>query len=111
MPSSWLPILNTVLPYLTSIITAAVPAFTARRENDKSANLVAEQIAELQSAVTRNAESVRVLAEQMQRTIEAVQTAALANQRTARAALATSAAAFVAAAAALGLALAAFWNA
>src|SRR5690606_6509446 len=76
MPSSWLPILNTVLPYLTSIITAAVPAFTARKDNEKSANLVADQIAELQSAVTRNAESVRVLAEQMQRTIEAIQTAA-----------------------------------
>ncbi len=39
------------------------------------------RIAELQQAVSKNAESVRVLAEQMQRTIEAIEAAALSNER------------------------------
>lgn len=106
MPA-WLPILKTILPYLTTIVTAAVPAFTARRENGKSANLVAEQIAELQDAVSRNAESVRVLAEQMQRTIEAIETAALSSERAIKKTLIMSIAALVIAVVALGLVLAA----
>lgn len=104
MPA-WLPVLNTVLPYLTTIVTAAMPVFTARRDNGRSANVVAEQIAELQGAVTQNAESVRVLAEQMQRAIVAIETAALSNRRAARLALLTSAASFVIAAGALVLVL------
>lgn len=100
MPA-WLPILKTVLPYLTTIVTAAVPAFTARRENDKSTSLVAEQIAELQDAVSRNAESVRVLAEQMQRTIEAIETAALSSERAIKRTTAISIAALIIAVAAL----------
>lgn len=110
MPA-WLPILKTVLPYLTTIVTAAVPAFTARRENGKSSNLVAEQIAELQDAVRRNAESVRVLAEQMQRTIEAIETAALSNERAIRRTMIASLAALVIAVVALAAALTALWAA
>lgn len=108
MPA-WLPILKTVLPYLTTIVTAAVPAFTARRENGKSTNLVAEQIAELQDAVSRNAESVRVLAEQMQRTIEAIETAALSSERAIRKTMVVSMAALAIAVAALGTVLMALW--
>lgn len=103
--AAWLPILNTVLPYLTTIVTAAVPVFTARKENDKSAALVAEQIAELQSAVTKNAESVRVLAEQMQRTIEAIETAALSNERAVRTATLVGIVGLVTAVVALGVAI------
>lgn len=69
----WLPVLNTVLPYLTTIITAAVPHFSGRKDS--------EQIAELQEAVKQNAESVKVLAEQMQRTIQAIEMGALSAER------------------------------
>ena len=107
--AAWLPILKTVLPYLTTIVTAAVPAFTARKDNGKSAEVTAQQIAELQDAVRKNAESVRVLAEQMQRTIEAIETAALSNERTIRKVRWSSAAALVIAVLALGAALLVAW--
>lgn len=69
----WLSVLNTVLPYLTTIVTAAVPHFSGRKDS--------EQIAELQEAVKRNAESVKVLAEQMQRTIQAIEAGAASAER------------------------------
>ncbi len=58
---AWLSVLKTAMPYLTTIVTAAVPAFQAKKDN--------EQILELQEVTRRNAESIRVLAEQLQRTI------------------------------------------
>jgi septal ring factor EnvC (AmiA/AmiB activator) len=70
--AAWLPALKVVLPYLSHIVTAAAPVFTARRESEKLADLTAQQIAELQSAVTKNTESVKVLAEQFKRTITAI---------------------------------------
>lgn len=69
----WLSVLNTVLPYLTTIVTTAVPHFSGRKDS--------EQIAELQEAVKRNAESVKILAEQMQRTIHAIETGAASAER------------------------------
>ncbi len=69
----WLPVLNTVLPYLTTIVTAAVPHFSGRKDS--------ERITELQEAVKQNAESVKILAEQMQRTIQAIETGAVSAER------------------------------
>lgn len=71
--ADWIPILKTVLPYLTSVVTAAVPAFQARKDEEK--------IAELQAAAMQNAHSVKVLAEQFQRAIEAIEAGARANER------------------------------
>jgi hypothetical protein len=71
--AAWVSALKAVLPYLTNIVTAAIPAFTARKGQDRSAEMAAQQIAELQSAVTHNAASVRVLAEQLQRTVTALE--------------------------------------
>ena len=71
MPA-WLPALKVVLPYLSHIVTAAAPVFTARREAEKTNDLTAQQIAELQKAVSSNAESLKVLAEQLKRTVTAV---------------------------------------
>jgi hypothetical protein len=97
----WLPVLNTVLPYLTTIVTAAVPHFTGRKDG--------EQIAELQEAVKRNAESVKVLAEQMQRTIHAIEAGAASAERAIKQARMISAVALVIAAASLCTALIALW--
>jgi len=82
--AAWLPALKAVLPYVTNIVTAALPAFTARKGQDRSAEVTAQQIAELQGAATHNAESVQVLAEQLQRTVTAVEQGAVNAERTLR---------------------------
>jgi t-SNARE complex subunit (syntaxin) len=82
--AAWVSALKAVLPYVTNIVTAAIPAFTARKGQDRSAEMTAQQIAELQSAATHNAESVRVLAEQLQRTVSAVEQGAANVDRTLR---------------------------
>ena len=71
MPA-WLPVLKAALPYVSNIVAAAVPVFTARREQDASGELTARQIAELQAAVTGNAETVKGLAAQVEKTITAL---------------------------------------
>lgn len=75
MPA-WIPVLKTVLPYLTTIVTTAVPAFHARKEE--------ERVTELQEATRQNAESTRLLAEQMQRALQAIEAGGAAADRTAR---------------------------
>jgi len=82
--AAWLPALKAVLPYVTNIVTAAIPAFTSRKGQDRSAEVTAQQIAELQSAATHNAESVKVLAEQLQRTVTAVEQGAVNAERVMR---------------------------
>ncbi len=71
--AAWLPVLKAVLPVVTNIVTTAIPAFTAQKKQSEPEDLVARQIGELQSAVTHNAESLKVLAEQLQRTVAAVE--------------------------------------
>jgi hypothetical protein len=100
--AAWLPILKTVLPYLTTIVTAAVPAFNARKDN--------EQIAELQQAVRHNAESIKVLAEQMQRTIQAIEAGVMSSERAVRRARLVSVLSLVVAAVSLGVALVIVWG-
>jgi hypothetical protein len=82
--AAWLPALKAVLPYVTNIVTAAIPAFTSRKGQDRSAEVTAQQIAELQSAATHNAESVKVLAEQLQRTVTALEQGAVNAERVMR---------------------------
>ena len=82
--AAWVSALKAVLPYVTNIVTAAIPAFTARRGQDRSAEVTAQQISELQSAATHNAESVQVLAEQLKRTVSAVEQGAVNVERTLR---------------------------
>ncbi len=74
MPA-WLPLLKASLPYVTQIVATALPAFTAKPAEEKTDDLTAQQIAELQSAATNNAESIHVLAEKLQQTIEGIQLA------------------------------------
>jgi hypothetical protein len=77
----WLPLLKASLPYITQIVTAAIPAFTSKPASEKAADIVPDQIAELQSAVIRNAESVKALAAQLKETIEEIDAGAATLQQ------------------------------
>lgn len=98
----WLPVLKTVLPLLTNIVTATVPAFTAKKDN--------ERFAELQHAVKQNAESVKVLAEQMQRTVQAIETGAASAERALKRSRRLNALALIVALLALFISVAASWR-
>jgi hypothetical protein len=63
-------------PYIPEIIKIARPLFTRNSSHEKSIEVVAQQIAELQTATIQNAESIKIIASEMQRTIDALQTAA-----------------------------------
>jgi hypothetical protein len=80
MPA-WIPALKVILPYVTTVATAAIPAFTQWRDGEKSSELVAQQIGELQQAAGQNAESVRLLAEQMQQALKMIEQASEDNAR------------------------------
>lgn len=64
---AWIPAFKTILPYVTQIVSLAVPAFTTRTDNNTSQEVVHQQIHELQEAATRNTEAVKVLATQLQK--------------------------------------------
>jgi len=87
--AAWLiPALKAVLPHIATIISAAAPVFTNRR-NEAAANqaqLLQQQITELQSAASQNAAHIRELASQLQNTVTALEEAAsLAETRLRRA--------------------------
>lgn len=63
-------------PYIPEIIKIARPLFTRNNAKEKSIEVVAQQIAELQTAAIQNAESIKIIASEMQHTIEALQTGA-----------------------------------
>lgn len=69
---AWLTTITSVLPLLTDLVSKALPVLTSKR-NDKTADIVAQQIGELQNAVTENAQAIKILAEQLQRTVVAVE--------------------------------------
>lgn len=85
----WLaPALKAVLPHLGTIVSAVAPVFT-RKQAEAAANqmqLLQEQIAELQSAASQNAELIKELATQLQTTVSALeQTASIAENKIQRA--------------------------
>jgi hypothetical protein len=95
----WLvPALKAVLPHLGTIISAAVPVFTQKppaTTKDQTAFLQ-QQITELQTAASQNADNIRELAEQLQSTVTALeQSAAIAETRLRRVFLYSFAAAVV----------------
>jgi hypothetical protein len=67
---AWLPILRTVLPYIGPVVRAALPHLT-RKKSDKADPVTAQQIAELQDAVSRNTESLKTLAVAMEESAKA----------------------------------------
>ncbi len=89
MALPWLiPALKAVLPHVGDIVAAAKPVFTKKRPEPGAppGEAQQQQIAELQAAVSQNAEHVRELAAQLQSTVAALeQAAALADSRLRRA--------------------------
>ena len=78
------PAIKAILPYVSSIVAAALPVFTTRKSNEDAAQreLLQKQIDELQAAASQNAVHIKALAEQMQKTVAALeQGAALAEAR------------------------------
>lgn len=67
-----LPALKIALPYITQIVTSTLPMFTSKPADAKLDEVVPQQIRELQTAATQNAESVKVLAEQLKEAIQGV---------------------------------------
>ena len=80
MPA-WLPLLKTTLPYVTQIVATAIPAFTSKPDASKTDPVVSRQIEELQTAATKNAESIHTLAENFERTVLGIDDAAAKLQR------------------------------
>lgn len=79
---AWLPIFKMVLPHVAGIAASALPAFTSKKSAEQVADpLVSQQIEELQTAVTANAESIHVLAEKLQQTIEGLDEGSAKMQR------------------------------
>jgi len=74
--AAWIPLLKTALPYVVQVLSVAIPAFTSKAGDKKTSEVIPEQIVELQTAATQNAESVKILAEQLKGTIEGVDNAA-----------------------------------
>jgi len=87
MAAWFLPALKAVLPHVGTIISVAAPVFTKKSaEAANQAQLVQQQIAELQTAAAQNAENLKALAEQLQVTVAALhQAAAIAEARLRRA--------------------------
>lgn len=80
--AAWLALLKAGLPYVADIVTSRLPVFTERREEAKnSADVMAQQIAELQQVAQHNAESIKALAEQLQQTVKALETGAIEHER------------------------------
>ncbi len=81
----FLPAVKVILPYLSSIVAAAMPVFTTRKSDEAAAaqaQLLQQQIKELQSAASQNAVHIKELAEQLQKTIAALeQGASIAESR------------------------------
>ncbi len=75
------PILKALLPHVTQIATVAIPAFTKKPAAAKLDPVLAQQIEELQTAATKNAESIHVLAEKLQETIQGIEVGAEKIQR------------------------------
>lgn len=78
MPATWLTALKAVLPYVETIVSVATPLFTKKRLEAASsqAEILQQQIAELQAASSQNAENIKELAEQLKKLVLSLEQAA-----------------------------------
>jgi hypothetical protein len=84
--AAWLiPAVKAILPFISPIVSSALPVFTTRRSDEMAAaqsSVLQQQITELQTAASQNALHVKELAEQLQRTVTALeQGASIAESR------------------------------
>lgn len=80
MAAWFVPAVKAILPYVSSIVAAAMPVFTTRKSDEAAAaqaQRMQKQIAELQSAASQNAVHIKELAEQLQKTVAALEQGAL----------------------------------
>jgi hypothetical protein len=108
--ANWLlPTLKAVLPHVTEIVAKALPRFTRKKPEVGAApaDVVQQQIAELQAAVGQNAGHVQELASQLQSTVAALEQAAAQAEARLRRAVVLSAVAAALSVVALFAALAA----
>lgn len=75
----WLPAAKAILPFLTQIVGTALPVFTRKAETVD--DITRTQIAELQNAVFRDAESLKQLASRLQQTISDIDAASARIER------------------------------
>lgn len=101
--AAWLPAVKIILPYLTQIVTAAIPAFTRKTGKGADDDVTLRQIAELQDAATRNAESIRTLASQMEQMVQGLDAASARIGKEVRTTLWLAIAGFALSTAAMGL--------
>jgi len=84
--AAWLiPAVKAILPFISPIVSSALPVFTTRKNDEAAAaqtGILQKQITERQSAASQNALNVKELAEQLQKTVTALeQAAAVAESR------------------------------
>ena len=78
MAGWFLPALKAVLPHVGDILNVAKPAFTKRKAEAAASqpDLVQQQIAELQAAVSQQSSHIKQLAGQLESTVSALEKAA-----------------------------------
>ena len=94
--------LRAVLPHVGDIVAAGKPAFTRREPANQ--DVVQQQIAELQAAVSQQSSHIKELAAQLENTVNALEKAAHAAEERLRRVLIFTAVAGAVAVAALGIA-------
>ena len=77
MPVPWLAVGSLVLGNLDKIMAVMKPAFTRRKAEGDPAELINQQISELQSATAINVEQIRALASQLKDVVAALEQAGL----------------------------------
>jgi hypothetical protein len=106
--AAWLlPAVKLILPHVGTIVAAAKPHFTKRKEVEAAdtTSVMQQQIAELQAAATQNAASVQELAQQLQLTVRGVEEAAAAAHQRAKRLYTVSVVSIVFAVAALAMSI------
>ena len=108
MPTWLIPVLKSILPHVGTIISAAAPVFTKKKNTDAAANqaaLLQQQITELQAAASENDTHIKALAIQMQNAVEALEKGTSLAEKNYRRAMILGISSFVISAAALCLVL------
>jgi hypothetical protein len=111
--AAWLiPAVKAILPFISPIVSSAMPVFTTRKNDEAAAaqaTVLQQQITELQSATSQNALHIKELAEQLQKTVTALeQGAEVAESRFKRTNILCGVA-IVLSLVAIGISLAALW--
>lgn len=106
--ASWLiPALKAVIPHVGDILSAAKPVFTKKKPEAPAgaADLVQQQIAELQAAASQQSAHIKELAAQLENTVAALEKAAAIAEARLRRVLILTALSAALAIAALGVAI------